>query len=863
MFRNALSLIFVAVISGSLPCTAMAQEPAPAPSPAVATPEAELLRAELLEISKGDLAAAADIYARLLSDAATPEPARARALLYHARLKRKTGDLAGARALLEEFVAKHAHHAELLATARSYLSELTQGAAANPAFDWLTDLSSRPEIQAKIFELCVELADPESDAGVKAIGQLQALGSLANPMVEQLLKTSSNAAQKVFLALHLVENGKPEFLPAFFAGEFARYKDIYRRMIPLIREVERSPLRFRDAVARLSVVHELETPYAAILRLHVGIEERLDADVLCLGHFPTDLTRSLLAKDSIAHAAVKMLAGPGLSDDAYSRALEAIVVCRLELVRPEMFERAFVPSTSLMEKLVNLRMADEIVAVMSRLYASGKRYGGVDFGPLPVTDRARVYRAAGEGTVLWELAREDDQAIPMFVEFLLAVEQGLEYYLKAPRTETGRRVKPSQPQPRRAGTSFFAPSLAYVNAMAFVLRNSPNDGMRRIALDELAWAPDGVGVDLVAELRAIFESIKIESEEFQAAMRMVVKRVASWKARSRDYLDLCVDIVGKDAQQATIRPRFDSFSSALGSLDESDRSDFIREWLRQADVPELLLLVHQRVVQYVLPNEVEASIDKWQSPTARKFAFELLTIFVDSNMRRGELVQSASVVRYAATLISDRELSAERRVWMAARIRAHHFEPSQYRHILDALLLAVSTDPALMREFVKVGLGPNTPVGFLEPGDRERFIADALLSSEDAARAWAILNHSNTPALSGNLKTALHQAADFPVAAGAAIGRVLGLDSADAIALLHQALSVAHGEDRQSVIKRLSYFASFDSLEPLAALLDNNDYGVRKDALAALESIRDTLAKQDAWREAMKKLPPPAAKKPE
>ena len=36
-----------------------------------------------------------------------------------------------------------------------------------------------------------------------------------------------------------------------------------------------------------------------------------------------------------------------------------------------------------------------------------------------------------------------------------------------------------------------------------------------------------------------------------------------------------------------------------------------------------------------------------------------------------------------------------------------------------------------------------------------------------------------------------------------------------------------------------------------------------QDALAALESIRDTLAKQDAWREAMKKLPPPAAKKSE
>src|ERR1041385_4335622 len=56
---------------------AIGQEAAPAK-----TAEDRLLEAELMEISSGDLAKAKAIYEAMAADEKTPEPARARALLY-------------------------------------------------------------------------------------------------------------------------------------------------------------------------------------------------------------------------------------------------------------------------------------------------------------------------------------------------------------------------------------------------------------------------------------------------------------------------------------------------------------------------------------------------------------------------------------------------------------------------------------------------------------------------------------------------------------------------------------------------------------------------------------------------------------
>jgi len=64
--------------------------------------------------------------------------------------------------------------------------------------------------------------------------------------------------------------------------------------------------------------------------------------------------------------------------------------------------------------------------------------------------------------------------------------------------------------------------------------------------------------------------------------------------------------------------------------------------------------------------------------------------------------------------------------------------------------------------------------------------------------------------------------------------------------LLHEILAMdPHQTD---TIDRLVEFADARSIEPLAKLLDSNDYSQRKVALEALEKIEDTLKKRSKWR---------------
>ena len=94
----------------------------------------------------------------------------------------------------------------------------------------------------------------ESDAGVKAITTVSA-GSLANPMVEQLLVEFEPRAEGSRRIWSRTEAGVPP--PAFFAGEFAVQEHLptYDRADPRSRALT---VEICDTVARLGVVGELE-----------------------------------------------------------------------------------------------------------------------------------------------------------------------------------------------------------------------------------------------------------------------------------------------------------------------------------------------------------------------------------------------------------------------------------------------------------------------------------------------------------------------------------------------------------------------------------------------------------------------------
>src|SRR5262245_57346209 len=100
------------------------------------SPEDRLLKAELLEVSTGDLEKAMAVYQSLAADEKAAAAVRARAKLSLARSQRKRGELEAARKNLEELTKDPADR-EIARQATSFLKELKDGRAQNPDFDWL------------------------------------------------------------------------------------------------------------------------------------------------------------------------------------------------------------------------------------------------------------------------------------------------------------------------------------------------------------------------------------------------------------------------------------------------------------------------------------------------------------------------------------------------------------------------------------------------------------------------------------------------------------------------------------------------------------------------------------------------------
>jgi len=87
-------------------------------------PAERLVRAEVLEVAKGDLEKAMAEYRAIEADEKAPASIRARALLAIGRCQRKRGELEAARRTFADILARHPAEKETARQAKGFLEEI-------------------------------------------------------------------------------------------------------------------------------------------------------------------------------------------------------------------------------------------------------------------------------------------------------------------------------------------------------------------------------------------------------------------------------------------------------------------------------------------------------------------------------------------------------------------------------------------------------------------------------------------------------------------------------------------------------------------------------------------------------------------
>ena len=308
-------------------------------TPCQKSPDRKLVEAELLEVASGDLEGAMAVYQALTRDKNAPEAVRARAMLYLARCHRKKGQLRTAEKLLTDLVKQHAKMKDVVRQARSFLQELRSGKSANPAFDWLGELEKNPEIQARVFQLVMDLAVNNWNTRDPASRQLLALGTLAVPMMERLLKTSRDSKHRGAIAGILVRSGRFEALPVLFESRQSmdgggENLDALEKQIP--RMDAETLNRIRAVLTRIETEPGCAGVLAA-LRLRLGDTSDLEGKLKCLeftdreGGLPynvyslLEVLKSVVAKGGKEAVLGRRLQNPKCPDEALDLYLEILL----------------------------------------------------------------------------------------------------------------------------------------------------------------------------------------------------------------------------------------------------------------------------------------------------------------------------------------------------------------------------------------------------------------------------------------------------------------------------------------------------------------------------------------------------------
>ena len=843
------------------------------------SPEDRLLKAELLEVSTGDLEKAMAVYQDLMADEKAPAAVRSRARLCLARCQRKRGELEAARKNLEE-VARDPADREVARQAAGFLKELKEGRAQNADFDWIKEMEKSPEIQARVFELVMDLVDPVTDKGQRARRQLQAMGTLAMPVVERVLETSRDPIHRLNLALIAMRAGRYERIAVILDPAQridTNWNAIYQEFggfldtIQYLSSDERK--RLLEIISKLPA-NSMTEPWAAAIRLASGDFSDLPKKLQGLEKLglldQARLFQILESDPPSAEAMAGRILDSTLWIGSRARYLEALLMKSPASVGKEHFQvleelarsgnnpnpsiRGFIPALETRKEFDLLgRLASIEPTAKHLLNYFDDRYR-IEKAP---TEWAPVLRKIGgpASGMLHRLAEVNDGAIPEFAAFLARRKDEAPSY---------------QGYGMRADKQW-TPSALYAEAMAGLLVVKDPVALA-IALEALALAPKGIGPEVLPALEGlIVNPPELHVREF--ALCALLDRLSSRPETGPQVARILAADFAKSSSASI---------NALSSLSELGRirhthapaagmrkgyDESILRWVLEAIPPGTLtsLIPHALALE---ASESKQALLLWiyrhlPQPEGDKAILASLATLKGLEERRSLI-----------DLASAREgIDLTRNPLGIEFLRTNALDPEMAEHLATILRLAGDKakgwfdwrallerdDPLLNSSDILNSAFGQWLLGLPED-ERLRLYDKIRASHQPILRAWFIGQYpADRPEYPAVIEQALGDQNETVRAT--AVQAVLSAGGTLKPGVLLRLLSIPEGKSREDVFKAIEDLASPESIEPLVKLLDDPDAKVRQMALKTLGSIRTQLEEKKQWQDILK-LRKPQEKSP-
>ncbi len=780
--------------------------PAARSQESVKSAEDRLLQAELLEISAGDLEKAKAVYQAIQADEKVPETVRARALLYMARCHRKLGEIDSAKKILEDLVKKQELEREILRQARSFLRELQGGKPENPEFNWLQELERNPEIQARVFDLAMDLV---GEKGSAAYRQLLALGPIALPVLERMMESTRNPSHRQSLALILLHSGRFDLLPvvldpkmsldaptpgirSLFTQRILGFHDSIKFLV----ESERKRL-----IAELDKIpaHPTIEAFRSLLLFQAGDTTNLTEKMIHLewwwglpNVWNSELLERLASLDpAVLQVMAHRIPEPEIKDRVRTSYFDLLFEKDPQKLKAPHWKAVLVPPlrgrgdrlrihTDYLEKLEERggfdilkelasegekSLNDELVDFFAEKYLNSREK---NWSKTPVGWAAVLRVAGGIGfEYLHHFARGNDGAVPEFVDFLRERET------EAPDFK-GMQTPPDG----------WTPSARYIEAMAGLL-DSRDPVTRRIALEALSRAdPANLAEKLSRVARAFLA--EYEKESSRSVCQNILKGMG-------------------DAVKLQLHPHI----LAIPGTPEGKKyrelvaGDIIWNSLipcPEEDLPSQAAFLKGIVDDRSLSPEVRMKALFWQEKT--EFGWIDWIHFLKSD-------DPLASILFSDERMEDRKLHQRKMNFMVEGFwKWVETRPDEEK---NDLYQAALRSPNEMARYCLVSMYPR--------------------DWEDVPEVFRILLKDPSARVRSRARSRLSDAS-----------------RADLAPLFIELLADENKSTRFFAIDALKRFAMPESIEHLVKLLDDPDVAVRNKTLAALKEIKQILEEKEEWQ---------------
>ncbi len=906
MRRNVLTIGIALAIVGSSPSILLSQSDTAATSPtgsrlssaAKAGDDLEdrLLEAELLEVASGDLDRAVKIYTVLAESEAATESIRARALLYLARCRRKTGEIEEARKILERVVAAHPEERRVIQEARVFLRELERGTTENPEFDWLGELGRSELIQARVFDLAMDLVSPETDEGRRARRQLKALGAIGVPVLSRVLSTSRDRTQRWHLALVLIELGRHENWsvllgekdPIPSAAQVAATDRLLFDHLTgyLDRAAKFSPEERKEIGSRVDAlpITPGTAEWRSLVALQIDAVDDFRAILPSLESFSMfERLRAFLRRhpELAGIVAERILADDCRNSRTLISVLEAVApealgVAQWTAILDETIARSKTSGTSRLSYgsvktlLANLERGGAFEILADRAERGAGNAVANYFHDTYVATGKVADAPAAWSSVLAQCGFFDQKqrAVPKFryghellgaaaivdARFASAFGEFLMNY----RTEHPSLAKALQSRNNVLGSSF-QPEVVpteLVTALTPVLASGDENAVRTVL--HLLWKTENLHGSFLERLASVASAsadapfreraLTFLADHYDRQPGLVAPRLVHLLKVHLDQVIGPQDRAGRLRRPSKPLPR-GLYGEILKELDTPGLDAVHRYYLR--GIPSQDFDSHR--------DELLARCSSLRTPAARAEALRSLT---QRSFERAELTDFAQSIAQSAEMDVD------------IRDRAVSVDPTGSFEWFDWAEMFVSDDPLasrlLMVERRRTDGRTRRVGGRLdysrdlwrwihkrEPEVRARLLEAALTSDKTnvrvgAYRHYPFADEKDTETVLRLLRRGLADPSEW--VHGEPLAELEKLTRSDVAPIFVELARSEKRVDRLAGIAGLERFAAPEGIEPLTVLLDDPDVDLRARALNALRSIRKTLEERREWKALVESL---------